>query len=64
MEMPISEPSPNTAPSLNRVEAFVYTTAASIESVNNFLCVALWVRIASECFDEYFVMCSIAASIP
>ena len=34
MEMPISHPSPNSPPSVNRVEALTYTAALSTQAVN------------------------------
>src|SRR5260370_14813367 len=50
--MPISAPKPNSAPSVNRVEAFQYTAAESTPARNLRPLVSSRVMIASECFVE------------
>ena len=49
VEFPIAAPMPNTYPSVNRVDAFTYTTAASTRSVNAAPAASEDVTIASEC---------------
>jgi hypothetical protein len=50
--MPISAPSPNTEPSVNLVDAFVYTVEASTSLMNLSWFLREFERIASECLDE------------
>ena len=47
VEMPISQPRPNSPPSVNRVEALTYTAAESTRAVNCFAAVSSVVRMAS-----------------
>ena len=49
VELPISAPIPNSKPSVNRVEAFTYTHAASTPLVNASAASSDDVTIASEC---------------
>ena len=49
VELPISAPIPNTAPSVKRVEALTYTHAASTPAVNARADSVDPVTIASEC---------------
>src|SRR6478672_2013999 len=54
VEMPISAPSPNSAPSVNRVDALAYTTAASTSFINRSHTSLFSDTMASECLVEYF----------
>ena len=49
VEMPISQPSPNSPPSVNLVEAFTYTAALSTQAVNSVAAASFSVTIASLC---------------
>src|SRR5579863_9774980 len=60
VELPISAPIPNSPPSVNRVEAFTYTHAASTPSWNARAASVSRVTIASEWPEPYRLMCSIA----
>ena len=53
VEMPISAPSPNSPPSVKRVEALCYTAAASTRRINSAAASASSVTMHSECPVEY-----------
>ena len=64
VEMPISQPKPNSPPSVKRVEAFQYTAALSTAWRKNSAVSGLAVTMASECPVEWAAMWSTAASAP
>ena len=64
VDMPISHPSPNTPPSVNRVEAFQYTAAESTRAVKRRAASSLAVTTASEWPVEWAEMWAAAASTP
>src|SRR4030095_4406794 len=53
VEIPISAPRPNSSPSVNLVEAFMYTTAASTSCKKRLQLLLFSDIIASECLVEY-----------
>ncbi|CNM11398.1 Uncharacterised protein [Mycobacterium tuberculosis] len=64
VEMPISAPKPNCSPSVNAVDAFTITAAASICSVKRWAASRLVVTIASVCPVPYSLIWAMAASTP
>ncbi len=64
VEMPISAPKPNCAPSVKYVEAFAYTAAESTRVRNASITSGSSASTASLCFELYLAMCSKASSKP
>src|SRR5690606_28463281 len=64
VDIPISAPKPNSPPSVNQVEAFTYTAAASTVCKNITICCSFFETIHSECLEEYFSICSKASDKP
>ena len=64
VEMPISAPSPNSKPSVKRVEALWYTAAASTPSRNFAAVPPFSVTMHSECRVPWAAMKSMASSTP
>ena len=62
MEMPISQPRPNSPPSVNRVEAFQYTAALSTRARNCPAAASSPVTMASEWWVEWAAMWAMASS--
>ena len=59
--MPISQPSPNSPPSVKRVEAFTYTAAESTAAQNASAAAASSVTMASLWPVEWAAMCAAAS---
>ena len=62
VEIPISQPRPNTPPSVKRVDALTYTAAESTARVNFAAAASSDVTMASEWPVEWRAMCATASS--
>ena len=62
VEMPISQPKPNSPPSVKRVEALTYTAALSVPLTNTSAAAGSSVTMASLWPVEWVRMCATACS--